>query len=183
MSASAHTGEQPAAPQPIATIHTATETAYTDAQSQQQGQKPRFTRAEKRQYAKEKKATHQAKITLQNGPKKPILEFYSMDNLISFLVDFRDKSIGINRRDVGRFLGARRARPLSKPVPTEKVQKLKEKKKLRQEQRKAAWEAKKAERAAQAVQVDAAPTPAPTPTLAVEQQPLPDFEDVNFDDL
>ncbi|KAF2870890.1 hypothetical protein BDV95DRAFT_595561 [Massariosphaeria phaeospora] len=177
----------PSAPQQAQPTTTITQTSHEIAQQKQDNN--RFTRAERRQFTKEKKTTtQQGKKPAGPAHQHGEIKFLDMEDLISFLAEVRDKFVPYRAGDLAKVLRNRRpAKPAPKPVDTEKAEKQREKNKARAEERKKAWEEKKATRAALAQAAEgaaAAEGSAPAaPAPVVEQQPLPDFDEINFDDF
>ena len=189
--------------QPISSITTSTDTAYVGDVFQHQ--KPRFTRTEKRQFAKERKAAEHRHgpfhgiLKAKNGrvPTKPNT---NINHVIRFLIGIKSKSNEEEVKEYVRYLThlnrlapvsttslplesrITREEPKKKTVPSaRKLEKIQKRREIRAE-RKAAWLAKKAASGEQdthvgQTQVASAPSVAP-----VQQQHPPDFDEINFDD-
>ncbi|KAF2245433.1 hypothetical protein BU26DRAFT_521882 [Trematosphaeria pertusa] len=179
--------------QPIATVVTSTEAAYA-GESQQQNQKPRFSRAEKREFARQKKAAeapqqskkHSRAASQKVSHKKhgdagvPGFNDQQIDEMIVRLLSIRGKGKDAKALETRITRDApKNEKKKEKELSPKKLEKLQKRREIRAE-RKKAWLAKKeAEKAGGA---EGAPAPAPFPTL-VQQQPLPYSDEINFDEL
>jgi len=153
-------------------------------------QKPRYTRAEKRQYAREKKAAAQAAQALQKSkkhgrkPTEPDLSKLSskeLDSMIMRLVKLRSEPAKGKRLEERLTREKTKEKP-KKELSPKKLEKIEKRRQIRAE-RKAVWLAKKTAEGATTEAAEAslpapAPAPAPAPT---SQQPAIELDDDDFD--
>ena len=165
--------------QPIGSIVTNAESAYTGGNKAQNQEKVRFTRAQRRQYAKEKRAAQ----VFSKDPKKPARTkshapfkgCNDIDEVIAYLINMRDRS-GNSKISSGitKSLASRMTFPKPKKVPSpEKLEKLQKRKELRAQKRKVRMAEKAAKKDTEGQPGDGA--------AIAQQQDTPDFDEISFE--
>ena len=189
--------------QPIFSITASTDTAYIGDAFQHQ--KTRFTRAEKRQYVKERKAAEHrhepfhgvSKAKNRRVSTKPNT---NISHVIKFLIGIKSKSNEEEVKEYVRYLThlnrlapafatslplesrITREKPKTKAVPSaRKLEKIQKRREIRAERR-AAWLAKKAASREQDTHIDQTQVVSAPSAVPIQQQHPPDFDEINFDD-
>ncbi|KAF2261330.1 hypothetical protein CC78DRAFT_619554 [Lojkania enalia] len=186
-------GEQPV--QAINTVVTSTGAAYAGDATQQNS--ARFTRAERRAYAKEKRVAQQANKPHKKGHKKQLHSTAgpsvgNVEDVITYLLTIRGMQGGRNMDEtlnrVAKNLGQHIANVSSKNAQpsAKKPEKMQKRKELRAEKRKlklAQAESAKREEGSIKAGLEPVPEPQPQPQPGQQQQPLPEFDEIVFDHL